>query len=113
MASTIDIDRRRRIQDNLPKHIHNAVQAALECAATNGVDDQTAIMALGPIRKSLMECAADIGLYSSPGPDVMKETPVRNKLRRKLEAKRAKAKPQVELAFSSRYFLVTQNCVLK
>ena len=75
----------RRMAKNIPKFIRKGFNAAL----ADG-DRQTVTKELGGIHASLMECAEKFGQNSPP--DEMKESPVRNKLRRKLEDKRAKAR---------------------
>ena len=74
-------------------HLGAGSNGFLADAAAKGVDHQTATMELETVRESLMECAAKFGQdFPQDGSDGMKESPVRSKLRRKLEAKRAKAR---------------------
>ncbi len=76
------------MKGKVPSSIRIGEKAAYAFAAANGVDNQTVNMALGDIRESLMECCAKFDATSLS--DAMKETPVRSKLRRKLELKRTK-----------------------
>ncbi len=86
---------RQRAAKNIPKHIQKGFDAALAHASSIGVNRQTVTEELGGIRESLMECAERI-CQNSP-PDEMKESPVRSRLRRKLEARTAASNEQVNL----------------
>jgi hypothetical protein len=110
--SAADEVQKRRIAKNLQKHFLKGLNAALNCAAENGVDP-TSVTAftkeLGTLSESYMECLAkdlEPKTDQNLSPDEMKESPVRNKLRRKLEAKRAKARtaePNTQVKNSDRF----------